>query len=129
MSLFDENVSCEESQDCLDWVEAYRHSRQIGRLLDDTSENPLLAQLDHVCSETMGIDEIVGINEKGKIVTRFNPIMRKTAIADDVAADVVNHNAECELRNNLFGKMLGNLANGGKMLSPEQFDNCFKKVS
>lgn len=121
MSLFDEFVSCEESQDCLDWVEAYRHSRQIGRLLDDTSENPLLAQLDHVCSETMGADLL---SSDGKF--RFVPIMRKATIADDVAADVINHNAELELRNNLFGKMLGNLANGGKMLSPEDFDKCFK---
>ena len=84
MSLFDEKVSVEESQDCLDWVEAYRHSRQIGRLLDDTSENPLLAQLDKICSETMGADML---SSDGKF--RFVPIMRQTAIADEVAADVV----------------------------------------
>lgn len=149
MSLFDEKVSCEESQDCLDWVEAYRHSRQIARLLDDTSENQLLSDLNRVMENCMGIssDDVsrfakntapqlegyVVDKRQGTIseycadyVENFVPIMREPAYVADSPRDAVNHNAECELRNNLFGKMLGNLANGGKMLSPDDFDKCFK---
>jgi hypothetical protein len=121
MSLFDEFVSCEDSRDCADWIDAYNHSRQIARLVDDTSNNALLVELERVCSETMGANML---SSDGKF--RFVPIMQEAAIVADSPRDVVNYNAECELRNNLFGLMLGKFHDGqGQWVKPREFAACF----
>jgi hypothetical protein len=126
LNKFVVELSCEDSSDACDWLDAMHHSKQIARLLDDPNENSLLCELGKVCDDVLGVDEIV--TDGSKTYNRFrssSSLMASQQTAKN--APPVNYDAECNLRCNLFGKMLAMaVLKGTRVVSAEEFDSFFK---
>lgn len=120
---------CDETND-LGWLDRMHYSKQIARLVDDTSNNPLLVELDTVCNDVLGVDQIIVNGDKtSKRFRSANTIFASKKIASPIASnEFIGVDPMVELRYNLFGKMLGHYASNvdAKFISAEDFDKCFK---
>jgi len=128
LNKFVVELSCEDSSDACDWLDAMHNSKQIARLLDDTNENSLLCELGRVCDDVLGVDEIVTDTVHNKKFNRFRSSSSLVASQQTAkTTPLVNEDAEVNLRCNLFGKMLAMAVLEGKpFYSAEKFDSFFK---